>query len=732
MKIIDKFIASTVISVGLVAALLGGSTLLIERIEESVEQSREQTHQAVRTTQEISLALEQQISALKNYLLLNRRAVDLNSYQQAKSKFLTSLAEIKQLMPESDKPEIVERRHQFLVRLVDEIAVDKNYSSSKIQQDVKAINSFKDDILLFLNSLVEEVRQEDVATQKAAAEFEQNATTIAYCLIGVVLLIFIAQFSLTLLPVIRSIQTLQIGAKKLGMGDLDYRLHIHTGDEIEQLATEFNQMAGKLADSYSSLKQKQKAADIANQAKSEFLANMSHELRTPLNGILGYAQIMQRSSSLANSEKTKVDIIYKCASHLLTLINDILDLSKIEAGKMEIYPREFHFPSLLQGVVEICQIKAELKGVTFVYQSDAELPTGIVGDEKRLRQVLINLLSNAIKFTEDGTVTFTVSQALEDKIRFEVRDTGIGMTTEEIEHIFQAFEQVGAGKMQAEGTGLGLAISQKFVQLMGGNIQLESQAGVGSIFWFELHLPPAQEWVTANQSDRSGQIIGIKDVHPKLLIVDDKWENRSVIVNLLTPIGFEVIEASNGEEGWEKTQQFHPDVVITDLVMPVMDGFEMIRWIQSSDEIKQNTVVIASSASVFQFDQQQSLEAGAADFLPKPIQASELLNKLQKHLNLKWVYQEISRSLFSEVAETTETTEITPPPVEEIENLYSLAMKGHFKGIIKQVKLIQNLDQKYVPFAKKVEQLAKGFEDQKLLEFILKYRKYNEFRTDAE
>lgn len=723
MKIITKFIASTAISVGLVAALLGGSTLLIRRIETSIEQTRNHTNQAVHTTQELRLSLEKQISALKDYLLLGRSAVYMNSYQQANSNFLTSLAEIKQLVPEAKKPEVVRRRHQFLVRLVDEIAQDKNYSTFMVQQDVKAINSFEDDILLFLNSLVEEVRQKDAVSQQAAAKFKRDATIFTYCLIGVVLLIFIAQFSLTLLPVIRSIQTLQIGAKKLGMGDLDYRLHIQTGDEIEQLAQEFNKMAAKLADSYSSLEQKQKAADIANQAKSEFLANMSHELRTPLNGILGYAQIMQRLPSLPDSEKTKVDIIYKCGTHLLNLINDILDLSKIEARKMELYPTEFYLPALLQGVVEICQIKAELKGISFVYQSQPELPTGVRGDEKRLRQVLINLLSNAIKFTEDGIVTLRVNRVIDKKTRFEISDTGIGMTPEQLEHIFQAFEQVGQGKMQAEGTGLGLAISQKFIQLMGSSIQVESQPGVGSTFWFDLDLPPAQEWEKASHSDRTGQIIGIKGAIPKVLIVDDKWENRSVIVNILTPIGFQVMEASNGQEGWEKIQQHHPDVVITDLVMPVMDGFELMHWIETAEEIKQNTLVIASSASVFELDRQQSLDSGGDDFLPKPIQASELLNKLQKHLNLEWVYQETT---LSPSPQKTETAEILPPPVEEMQNLYNLAMKGHFKGIIKQAKSIQKLDPKYLLFAQKVEDFAKDFQERELLELIKKYLKDSE------
>ncbi|MBE9208249.1 PAS domain S-box protein [Nostoc sp. LEGE 06077] len=455
------------------------------------------------------------------------------------------------------------------------------------------------------------------------------------------------------------------------------------------------------------------AAEAASHAKSEFLANMSHELRTPLNGILGYAQILQRSKNLHEDERSRIDVIYQCGSHLLTLINDILDLSKIEAQKVELMTSDFHFPAFLQGVAEMCRIRAELKGIPFRYQMASELPVGIRADEKRLRQVLINLLSNAIKFTDAGQVTFTISYASEGKIRFEVRDSGIGIAQDKLQSIFQPFEQAGDRQRQIEGTGLGLAISQRIVELMDSTIQVQSESGVGSIFWFDVYLPEAQEWVKTSQADDYGQIIGIKDRKPKILVADDKWENRSVINNLLTPIGFEVVEANDGEEGWQKILEFQPDLVLTDLLMPELDGFELIGRIRQSEAFK-NIIIIVSSASVFESDQHRSIEAGGNDFLPKPVQAIVLFQKLRQHLNLEWLYEEQTNE--NQIFKAH--PELVLPPPAELEILYELVMKGNFRGIIKQAALISQIDQKYVPFAKQLHQLAKGFQDQEILALI--------------
>ncbi|MBD1937107.1 response regulator [Microcoleus sp. FACHB-68] len=667
MRITTKCIGSSAIVVSLVASLLIGGDIFIRQAEETAQASRARTTQALNTILQLNASLSDQVKALKDLILLSRDAANVGAYKQALSEFTKALDKLENIMPQAaSEVQLVRRRHKFLLDLanglIDRPPSEKPLGLTQSQQDFRTINSFEKDINLYLDFLADQLLEQDALEEEEFDHFKQTTRSKRQIIIVIILLIFIAQLVLILLPVIRSIQQLQLGAAQIGTGNLDYRLDIQTKDEIEQLANAFNQMAATLAESYRSLEVKKEAADAANRAKSEFLANMSHELRTPLNGILGYAQILQRSKNLAGKQRDGVDIIYQCGSHLLTLINDILDLSKIEARKMELDNSDFHFPSFLQGVEEICRIRAEQKEIAFVYQTTTKLPIAIHADEKRLRQVLINLLGNAIKFTSVGGVNFQVSvieryptgisqenealgvlknnkrEKINYKIRFQITDTGIGMSPEQLENIFLPFEQVGDREKQAEGTGLGLAISQKIVQMMDSSIQVQSELGKGSVFWIDLDLPALTNWTETAKVAEEGKIISFTGNQRKILVVDDKWENRSVIVNLLEPIGFEVAEASNGEEGLEKALQFQPDLMITDLVMPVLDGFEMMRRLRLSPQLK-NLVVIVSSASVFAKDQHKSSEAGGNDFIPKPIQGEQLLEKLQKYLQIEWIYE---------------------------------------------------------------------------------------------
>lgn len=479
------------------------------------------------------------------------------------------------------------------------------------------------------------------------------------------------------------------------------------------------------------------AAEVASKAKSEFLANMSHELRTPLNGILGYAQILQRSEKLDSELKNGIRIIDQCGSHLLALINDILDLSKIEASKMELQPTDFNFKSFLQGLVEMCSIKAEQKNISFTYQPTSLLPIGIHADEKRLRQVLINILGNAIKFTDQGGVTFQVESLgniVEPnklpiaKIRFQIEDTGIGISPEQLENIFLPFEQVGNRSRHLEGTGLGLAITQKIVQMMGGTIFIKSQPGAGSIFWIDLNLPQTLELDKIESGENCRTIVGIAGKKRKILIVDDKWENRSVLVKLLSPIGFETFEATNGQEGFEKAR-LQPDLIITDLVMPVLDGYEMIRRIRADSNLK-DIGIIVTSASAFETDRHQCVEAGCDDFIPKPVQADILLEKIQQYLQIEWIYSEVPKEKADRIQPISNSDfpfqlsnqEMIAPPAGEIEILYDLVRKGNLKEVIKQAERLERMNPSFEPFAKKLRQLAQNFQEKALREFISQYR----------
>ncbi|OKH40593.1 serine/threonine protein kinase [[Phormidium ambiguum] IAM M-71] len=475
------------------------------------------------------------------------------------------------------------------------------------------------------------------------------------------------------------------------------------------------------------VRDRQRAEEIAqsaNRAKSEFLANMSHELRTPLNGILGYTQICRKDRELSEQQKNRIGVIHQCGEHLLTLINDILDLSKIEARKMELYPREFHFDEFLQSIVEICKIKAEQKGISLIYETLSPLPKVVQADDKRLRQVVLNLLGNAIKFTETGAIAFKVGYQ-DQKIRFQVEDSGVGIATDQLNEIFQPFQQVGENSRKTEGTGLGLAISGQLVEMMGGKLQVKSTLGIGSTFWFDLDLPETTSIKnTLNTLTRT--IIGVKGKKPKILVVDDKPTNRAILVNFLEPIGFDVLDAIDGQDGLNKAQEFQPDAILLDLVMPNLDGFEATRRLRLIPALK-DVIVIAISASVFEFDQQQSIQVGCNDFLPKPIREEDLLQKLQQYLKLEWIYENNNeiRELLKEKVNSENSavssvnfSNLAIPPATEVAIFLDLAMRGDLRAIAKRATQLEELNQEWSLFASHLRQLAKEFKGRQILEFL--------------
>lgn len=599
-------------------------------------------------------------------------------------------------------------------------------------------------------------------------------TTILLCMGALVVAAILGVYTSKWIsqPILRLSQAsdaLATAAQEGSVTDRNHNVKPSNVRELGVLAHAFNRMAQQLQASFMALEETNEqleqrveertaelrvakeeaesakvAADVANQAKSEFLANMSHELRTPLNGILGYVQVLQRSGDLPEKAHKGISIIHQCGSHLLTLINDVLDISKIEAHKLELNPTEFHFPSFLQGVAEICRIKADQKNISFHYQHDDYLPTGIHADEKRLRQVLINLLGNAIKFTDVGEVIFqvellsTLPQSFENsatscslplhKIRFTVKDTGIGMAPDQLQKIFLPFEQVGSAKKQSEGTGLGLTISQKIVGLMGSSLEVQSEPDVGSIFWFDVELVEAKDWATTARLGTQGTIVGYQGNPQRILVIDDRWENRSILVGLLEPLGFRITEAENGQDGLDKAIDCPPDLIIMDLAMPVMDGFELLQHLRKNIQLSQIPVIV-SSASVFEIDQYKSINAGANAFLPKPVQVEMLLDLLKTYLHLEWIYTKTEdktepNSAQARMISTTDSS-VRIPAISELTVLYDLAMQGLLHDLVERCDSLDNTDPDLIPFTQRLRQLTKGFQlkqIQTVLEHHLKHQ----------
>ncbi len=486
------------------------------------------------------------------------------------------------------------------------------------------------------------------------------------------------------------------------------------------------------------LEKAKEAAEVASKAKSEFLSCMSHELRTPLNGVLGYAQILRRNHDLSPQQRKGINIIFDSGKHLLTLINDILDLSKIEAGKLELSPTDVHLEIFLSGVEGIVRMRALTKNIEFVYQSLTHLPQGIVADEKRLRQVLLNLLGNAIKFTDIGQVAFNVSampvnteqetgnehQAGAKKLgfqtfRFEIVDTGIGISPEQQKSIFQAFEQVGDKKRQAEGTGLGLAISKRFVDLMGGTLEVQSELGKGSTFWFEIVLPVIDSVKNSKQLVQQKNILGYKGEQRKLLVVDDKLENRQLLKSMLSPLGFEIILGEDGQQAIELAQQTNPDCILTDIVMPNKNGFEAVTEIRTIPELV-DVPIIAISASVTVEEKQKSIDVGCNHFLPKPINEIKLLTVIAQLLNLDWLYDEPA-NLSANTSDSSNLKPLVMPPAEELETLYELAMLGSMRKIRDRANYLEELDSQYAPLATELKNLAQGFQEKAIIDLIEKH-----------
>ncbi|GAX38034.1 ATP-binding protein [Nodularia sp. NIES-3585] len=547
--------------------------------------------------------------------------------------------------------------------------------------------------------------------------------------------------------IIKPIVQLNILTKKITLGEWPQITAVEPCEELLELVTLFNSMVQQLQKSFMTLELQrveikvlneelsasqtqltqlqttQQIAEQANYAKSQFIANMSHELRTPLNAILGFTQIMSYDNSLSSEHQKNLDIINRAGGHLLNLINDILELSKIEAGKTTLNISSFDLIRLLDSVEELFRFRAVSQGLKLIFEYTPDIPQYVQTDESKLRQVLLNLLENAFKFTKIGSITLRVSMenggmacgsSSCQALIFEVTDTGSGISPQEIDLLFEAFEQTETGRKSQEGTGLGLAICRKYVQLMGGNIGVSSTPGMGSKFSFDIQIAlDSVREIPSQQIQCQVVALAPKQQVYRILVVDDVLESRLVVVKLLSSIGFMVREAANGQEAIAQWREWQPHLIFMDMRMPIMDGYEATKIIKTSiiprgimhryrklshrlalqtntetryrcfqsQELDSNdysssfyksatlnaippgkqilaqpwipqtdTVIIALTASAFEEDREKILSAGCDDFIRKPFTRELLLETISQHLGVKYIHH----------AEITQTVGVNP------------------------------------------------------------------------
>jgi len=506
------------------------------------------------------------------------------------------------------------------------------------------------------------------------------------------------------------------------------------------------------------------AADTANRAKSEFLSSMSHELRTPLNAILGFSQVMVQDSSLHSQHQQHLEIINRASEHLLSLINDILEMSKIESGRTQLNESSFNLIKLLETLEEMFRLKAVSKKLQLNFEVADGVPHFVNGDECKLRQILINLLGNAIKFTETGSVTLQVKMKVEEslavekaefrdiqtkpadagseqsahgdfdwvdansirpaflqkseflRLQFEIEDTGPGMAAEEMNKLFEPFEQTKTGHKSQQGTGLGLPISRKFVQMMGGDLTVSSTPDLGSKFAFDIQIRFADP-TDVKMLKPQKKVIGLAPDQPeyRILVVDDRADNRLVLIRLLSSLGLLVREAENGQEAVAVWEDWQPQLIWMDMRMPVMDGYEATKQIKAHP-LGETTVIIALTASAFEEERKCILAAGCDDFMPKPFEANILFAKMEEFLGIRYVYEEPVDTNDTELEKESEisgvssnqsvASQLGQMPIEWVEKIYNAAQECCDDKII---ELIEEIPREFAPASQNLTTLAQNF-----------------------
>ncbi|MCW6051379.1 response regulator [Lyngbya sp. CCAP 1446/10] len=535
------------------------------------------------------------------------------------------------------------------------------------------------------------------------------------------------------------------------------------------------------------LQQSALAAESANKAKSTFLANMSHELRTPLNSILGFAQIMEGSPNLTVENRENLRIIRRSGEHLLTLINEVLDLSKIEAGRMIVDPKNFDLYHLLDDLQDMFLLRAKNQELQLLFQREDDVPQYVRTDDVKLRQVLINLLSNAIKFTQTGTiilrvvklksseivdllanptVCFDTTKSIRDFaidrgdsatielredvdnsdrdlivfLRIEIEDTGVGIAPEELGNVFQAFVQTASGQKTQKGTGLGLTISRQFVRLMGGEIVVESQLELGTTFKIEI---PVCAVGTADipAPEINREVAGLEPNQPcyRILIVDDREDNRELLVKMLSPLGFKLQQAANGREAVEMWENWHPHLILMDVRMPVMDGYEATKEIKARIQQREQEQqgnwemsishqespipkIVALTASTIEGRRSFALLVGCDDFVSKPFRKNDIFDTLNKHLGVKYLYSDSTdfiptgdRHHLSDSTSNAALAYLPTLPAEWIDNIRQVIRSADFDLI---ARTIEELRDAHPEFVEILQGHLDNFDYQKILNLI--------------
>ena len=448
------------------------------------------------------------------------------------------------------------------------------------------------------------------------------------------------------------------------------------------------------------LQEAKEVAEAANQAKSRYLSGISHELRSPLNSLLGYAQLLEKDNHLSDKHRESVLIIRRSGEYLADLIEGLLDISKIEAGRLEILPSEVQFPALLEQIVSMFQLQANKKHIDFSYEFSRNLPEYVRVDEKHLRQILINLLSNAIKFTTQGSVRFTVDYRSETAI-FIVEDSGRGIDLQDQERIFDPFEQVHNPDFTAvPGTGLGLTITRLLTEVMGGDISLTSELNKGSVFKVQLLMGSVREptLIPVSQKD----IEGYNGDRKLLMVVDDDPVHRAMMINILEPIGFTVTEASNAMDCLAQTEQYLPDLFMLDVSMPGMNGLQLARALRDKNICKP---IIFISANVREGDAVQHEDYGQDDYLPKPININYLFEKIGAILALEWRY--VRASVISSAPQSSSLMDNDYPPLSDMLTLKSMAEVRYEKGLTDRIDHLETLKLASPVFIRRLRELVK-------------------------